>query len=186
MVPTWMKDPVSGLDDAAALLSMLDAYPVSWGIGGLSILWNPGGPEAREVKRWLRPQLNRYLGLGSGEPIEFMVRQHLGLMCVGWCTLVGAALLKTLGGPDGLRKAAGAIDGLEVCDFGDAAALFAGKAPSWGDVHRGELLPLQREVGRILEPIRASRDAMEEVFLSPLQLDTADHLERFFVDPVAP
>ena len=179
-------ESVSGIDDAAALLSMLEAYPVSWGIGGLSILWNPGGPEAREVKRWLRHHLNRYPGLGSGEPIEFMVRQHLGLMRVGWCTMVGAEHLETLGGLDGLREAAGEVDGLEVREFGDAAALFAGQAPSLGDVNRGELLPLQREAGRILEPIRAPRDAMEEVFLSPLQLDTADYLERFFVDPVAP
>lgn len=176
-------DAISNVDDAVTVLSMLDAYPVSWGFAGYSILWDPGGAESREVKRWLRAQLNRYPGLGGGEPLAYMVRQHLGLMRVGWCTLVGEAHLETLGGLESLQTHAEAVQGLSVRSIGSYAAVFAGDSPSVGDVNRGELLPLHREVGRLLEPIRASRDSMEQVFLEPLQLDTADYLERFFVDP---
>ncbi len=179
-VPT---DAISSVDDAVTLLSMLESYPVSWGVAGYSILWDPGGSESREVKRWLRAQLNRYRGLGVGEPLAHMVRQHLGLMRIGWCTLVGEAHLETLGGLEALQEQADAIDGLQVRGIASYAAVFAGDKPSIGDVNRGELLPLQREVGRLLEPIRASRDSMEQVFLKPLRLDTADYLERFFVDP---
>ncbi len=176
-------DTISSIDDAVLLLSMLERYPVSWAVAGFSVLWDPGGSKSRHVKRWLRAQLNRYRGLGCGEPLAHMVRQHLGLMRVGWCTVVGDAHLETLGGWEALRAQAEAIDGVHVRQVGSWAAVFAGEVPAIGDANRGELLPLQREVGRILEPIRAPRNAMEQVFLKPLRLDTADYLERFFVDP---
>jgi hypothetical protein len=72
-----------------------------------------------------------------------------------WLTLLGPLVVRCLGGKPSLRERLEAVPGVRLYDVGDGLIVQAGDAPQVGDVTRGDLLPIQREVAKILRPARA-------------------------------
>ena len=71
-----------------------------------------------------------------------------------WLTFLGQPVLGELGGAAGLRSRLSSPD-ITVQEMeGDRAVVTLGTWPEAGDTEQGQLLPLHRELARVLEPWR--------------------------------
>jgi hypothetical protein len=111
-----------------------------------------------------------------------MTLSDWGIPHVGWLTMLGAEPVKTLGGYAALAKQAGGV-GVQCDSLADGGAtLQAGEQLSPGDVNRGDDLPLQHAVGRLIEPVRISdEDIQKAVWIDGFKREEAQAwVKRFF------
>lgn len=73
------------------------------------------------------------------------------LKTVGWITLLGAGIVKRLGGRDKIRAAL--PERIRIREVGDGLMIETGDAPEIGDTNRRDPLPAYREVYKLVEPI---------------------------------
>jgi hypothetical protein len=125
--------------------------------------------------------LRRHPGLGYGKPVSITNASEMGLAVVSWLTLLGPGLTAALGGGDALARHAPAEVGVLPLSQG-GAMLCAGEAPALGDVNRRDPLPAYQAVGRMVAPVVAPDEALDEVAVDGMQGDDAyEWFRRFFV-----
>lgn len=105
----------------------------------------------------------------------------MGLAVVSWLTLLGPGLTAALGGREALAQNAPAE--VSVLSLGPGGAMLrAGEAPALGDVKRRDRLPVYQAVGRMVAPVVAPDEALDEVAVDGMEGDDAsDWIRRFFV-----
>lgn len=170
------------------LTDALSKFPLAWGFVGYSMLWNYLLPDIdSRVKKRMPSILKRHPGLSYGYPGFYQAKVEQGLGHVGWITLLGSEYVERLGGVAALKERTKGSE-LRVLKLGDhAVGLQAGPEPSAGDVNRGETLPLRREVGRIVAPVRITDEAIERtVSIDEFEVEDArTWFRRFFSDAPA-
>ena len=179
MLPAALGD--SPEDVVALVGDALSQFPLATGHCGYSFVWEWTDPTVtEEVHEWAAPLLLRHPGLGYGDPISLSNAAQTGVVAVSWLTLLGAEALQLLGGLPALQAAAPA--GVTVLPLGSTGAIVrAGDAPQAGDVNRRDPLPAYKTVGSLVEPARASDDALDEVAIDGMPDEEIDDwLRRFF------
>jgi len=160
----------------------LAEFPLSSGYCGYSLVWDEADPALeREVCQWAAPLLRRHPGLGYGDTLTLSNAAEKGVVAVNWLTFLGAGMVATLGGRAALESSAPA--GVSVLPLGkDGVLLRAGDAPQFGDVNRQDLLPAVHAVGRLVAPVVAPDDALDDLAIQGMsEEDAHDWLRRFFV-----
>lgn len=159
----------------------LAEFPLASGYCGYSLLWDRDPSVDRAICEWAAPLLRRHPGLGYGKPVSITNGSEMGLAVVSWLTLLGPGLTAALSGGDALAQNAPAeVSVLPLSQGG--AMLRAGEAPALGDVNRRDPLPVYQAVGRMVAPVVAPDEALDEVAVDGMQGDDAyDWLRRFFV-----
>jgi hypothetical protein len=180
--------PVSQLSEtlsvAKSFVGTLSGPEFMWGSIGYSFSWRSGAYEARDVREWMMPKLKRHPGFSTGVLVQYQTWSAGGVPHVGWVTLLGSELVERLGASKALESAAAKAKVTYSPLPGDGAMLQAGPEPSPGDVNRGDGLPLQRAVGRLIDPVRISdKQVVKMVFVEGFKLDDARAwVTRFFRD----
>lgn len=180
-----MALPVTSDEDPDGMVRLvqdaLAEFPLASGYCGYSLLWDHDPSVEQDVCEWAAPLLRRYPGLNYGEPVSITNASEKGLAVVNWLTLLGAGLTTAMGGVAGLTQQAPAD--MSVLPLGSGGALLrAGSSPAVGDLNRKDPLPLYRAVGRMLAPIVASDEALNEVAVDGMEGDEAyEWFRRFFV-----
>lgn len=159
----------------------LAEFPLASGYCGYSLLWDRDPSVDQAVCKWAAPLLQRHPGLGYGKPVSIANASEMGLAVVNWLTLLGPGLTAAMGGVEALAQYAPAD--VDVLPLGPGGALLrAGPAPAVGDVNRGDPLPLYHAVGRMLAPVLAPDEALDEVAVDGMEGDDAyEWFRRFFV-----
>lgn len=159
----------------------LAEFPLDSGYCGYSLLWDRDPSVDRAICEWAAPLLRRHPGLGYGKPVSIANASEMGLAVVNWLTLLGPELTAAMKGGDALAQNAPAEVG--VLPLGQGGAMLrAGEAPGLGDVNRRDPLPLYQAVGRLVAPVVAPDEALDEVAVDGMEGDDAyDWLRRFFV-----
>jgi hypothetical protein len=154
-------------------------FPLASGYCGYSLLWDRDVDA--KVCEWAAPLLRRHPGLGYGKPIAITNASQMGLAVVSWLTLLGPDLTAALGGRDALARSAPAE--VSVLPLGkDGVILRAGAAPALGDVNRQDFLPAYQAVGRLVAPVVAPDEALDEVAVDGMKSEHRhEWLRRFFV-----
>lgn len=171
--------PFATGDSAAALLELIDDamadFPVHWGTAGYAFYWK-GTDTATEkhAEQWLGRHLVRHPGLGTGDYMTWGSFVRYGVSSLGWLTFLGDSLVAELGGREGLGLAVRDA-GVQLRNYARGVALQAGLSPQLGDVNRGDLLPLYREIGRIIEPVFARDEVLEKIHVVGIE-DPDDEL----------
>lgn len=158
----------------------LAEFPLASGYCGYSLLWDRDPSVDQAVCEWAAPLLRRHPGLGYGKPVSIANASEMGLAVVNWLTLLGTGLTAAMGGIEALAQHAPAD--VNVLPLGPGGALLrAGAAPAVGDVNRGDPLPLYHAVGRMLAPVVAPDEALDEVAVDGMEGDDAyEWFRRFF------
>ncbi|MCU0647589.1 MAG: DUF3396 domain-containing protein [Gemmatimonadaceae bacterium] len=99
-----------------------------------------------------RALLLRHPGLDLHRP-SATADWEKGLRCVNWLTVLGDALLATLGGVDAIRASLPA--GLLLHEYPGGAILQAGPHPEAGDMHYDQWPAHYRNAARIVRPVQA-------------------------------
>jgi len=158
--------PLDVVEDGEALLGLVDQamaeFPVHWGTAGYAFYWNDTDTIDDYAAQWIGRHLVKHPGLSTGELMEFGSFVEQGLANIGWLTFVGDALVEKLGGRKALAAAVKGT-GVELRTYTKGVALQAGPVPELGDVNRKKKLSNYQEVGRILEPVFASEDALQNL-----------------------
>jgi hypothetical protein len=150
--PYWrntlhFRVPASSSDDQGLLRLMLAScatLPVCSGHAGFHLAMSQ-----RRRTEW-EPYL-RYLGVDLHDHAAASAEVGDRISGVHWLTVVGQAALESFGGATQLRKKLAAE--VTLHEIGNSAALLQlGNQPVMGDSNRGDLLPLYRDVARVLEP----------------------------------
>jgi hypothetical protein len=104
-----------------------------------------------------------------------------GVAAVAWLTLLGPEATAALGGPAALQRSTPAE--VSVLPLGKSGVLLrAGTAPQLGDVNRQDLLPACHAVGRLVAPVLAPDEALDDLAIKGMsEEDAHDWLRRFFV-----
>lgn len=146
------------------LTDALTGFPLAWGWVDFSLLWNNLLDDIDyPVHERLPGILKRFPGLSYGDHTLYQALAAEGVGHVGWITLLGPEYAERLGGLPALeeRLKGSVVRLLKLAD--GAVGLQAGEEPSVGDVNRGDDLPLRREVGAILEPVRIRGEVVDEM-----------------------
>lgn len=177
--------PVELADSPARLVRIaqdaLAEFPLASGHCGYSLLWDRTPAVDGEVCAWAAPLLRRFPGLGYGKPISFTNAAPAGLAATSWLTFLGPTLAGAMGGRATLKRSVPAQ--VSVLPLGDGGVLLrAGDAPALGDLERKDPLALYRAVGRLLAPVVAPEEALDEVAVDGMRGKAAlEWLRRFFV-----
>ncbi len=153
-----MPDSSNPLDLVEEALEFARSTPVRHGTLGVTL-----GLPAHDKWRLHYPDMfvfaSRYHGLDLPQTFE---RETCikGISTTNWVTFVHQSFLKKLGGAEKLRKKLS--NEIVFHEILEGVAIQAGAAPQLGDVNAGEDLPLYREVGRALAPIRAKTGLHDE------------------------
>jgi len=180
-----MALPVDSADEPDQVVRLvqdaLAEFPLASGYCAYSLLWDHDPAVEAATCKWAAPLLRRHPGLNYGEAVSIANASEKGLAVVNWLTLLGPGLAAAMGGVEALARLAPAD--VNVLPLGPAGALLrAGKAPALGDVNRGDPLPLYHAVGRMLAPVVAPDEALDEVAVKGMQGDEAyEWFRRFFV-----
>lgn len=154
ILPTsYAVDSREAFLDLALRLSRTFAFDS--GHAGFALNWNPLGKQTRRPVQTMYALAARYPGLDISYPstTQFVVLK--GIKGANWLTFLGSEYAKRLGGLEILRKAFGA--NITVHDVGGGRiAIQAGAAPQIGDVNRQDTVPVYRDVGRLVAPVRAT------------------------------
>jgi hypothetical protein len=178
------KPLADALAEARGFVDLVKGSELLWGSVGYSFNWVSGGYNEREVRAWMAPKLKRHPAFSTGDLAVYMTWSKFGVPHVGWMTILGKAPVETLGGYKALaEQAAKAKVGCAPLPEG-GAVLQAGPEPSIGDVNRGDRLPLQRAVGKLIEPVALPADKVEQIVYVPgfPDDDSAAWAARFFRD----
>jgi len=180
----WPVEEASRPDEVVEFVkSALVGVSLSSGFCGYSYYWNTGNVTAqRRLAHVNREWLLRFPGLNYGDPITFLGFADLGLLGVGWLTLLCPSLVDSLGGEEAVRNAL--PEQAEVLPIpGAGIVIRAGEKPELGDVNRGELLPSYRKIGRILSPLRVPDEWIAELPIEGLEdRENLDWYHRFLGD----
>jgi hypothetical protein len=154
-------------EDAEALLELVDEamaeFPVHWGTAGYAFYWNGNDTTIDGyADQWIGRHLAKHPGLSTGELMEFGSFVEQGLANIGWLTFVGDALVEQLGGRAALEAAIEGTD-VKLRSYAKSVALQAGPVPELGNVNRKKKLETYREVGRIIQPVFASDEALQNL-----------------------
>jgi len=177
--------PVEAADQPETVLQLaqdaLAEFPLASGYCGYSLLWDRDPSVDAAVCDWAAPLLHRHPGLGYGKPVSIANASEKGLAVVSWLTLLGPDMTAALGGVEAMAQ--DAPDEVSVLPLGPGGALVrAGTAPALGDLNRQDPLPLYHAVGRMVAPVVAPDDALDEVAVDGMEGDDAyEWLRRFFV-----
>jgi hypothetical protein len=162
-VSSTVTEVLELVDDAMA------EFPVHWGTAGYAFYWKDTDTDIEAyAERWLGGHLARHPGLATGDCLTWGSFVEHGVANVGWITFIGDAFIGQLGGRDALATAV-AGTGITLRWYDRGVGLQAGPQPELGDVNRRATLPICREVGRILHPVFASDDALEQIPVTGIQ-----------------
>ncbi|MDH5676950.1 MAG: DUF3396 domain-containing protein [Myxococcales bacterium] len=179
--------PVERADAPDQLFELAcDAFaelPLTYGWAGYALAWHLDSERNQELARgFIPPLLRRHPGLATGDMMPAVLSQHTGMITMGWLTFVGPAMLERLGGRDTVLGKLGATASSRELASG-ALVLRASLAPMLGDVNRQEALAEYRDVGRILETVRASDEIMARINLMFIDGERkVEWLMRFFAE----
>ncbi|MDR6887729.1 MULTISPECIES: type VI immunity family protein [Variovorax] len=178
--------PVEWGDEPEQLVSLaqtaLAELQLGSGYCGYSLVWEETDTALEEkVLAWAGPLHRRHPGLGYGDAVCLSNAVDRGVVAVNWLTFLGAELVAALGGSDALASSAAAE--VSVLPLGQGGVILrAGEAPKLGDVNRKDLLPAYHAVGRLVGPVRATDEALDELLIDAMsEEDAYDWLRRFFV-----
>lgn len=180
-----MALPVASAENPNRVVQLVQGalakFPLASGYCAYSLLWDHDPSVEQATCKWAAPLLRRHPGLNYGEPVSIANASEVGLAVVNWLTLLGPGLTAAMGGTEALAQHAPAD--VSVLPLGPGGALLrAGESPAVGDVNRGDPLPLYHAVGRMLAPVVAPDEALDEVAVKGMQGDDAyDWFRRFFV-----
>ena len=164
------------LDDPDAYvercLSAVGDLPFLSGIAGLSM--NYEDVYINGSNHLTLPIIGRYQGVNVINPWRY--RKLDGVPTVNWLTFVGAESLERLGGHD--KVAAQASGGVRVYPLARGAMLRAGPRPLMGAVNRQEAMDDYYTVGRILAPVKSTREISSDV--AGTVEATIEWMHRFF------
>ena len=179
-----MALPVAWGDEPDQLIALvqdaLAEFPLSSGYAGYSLLWEETLVE-REVLRWSIPLMLRYPGLGFGDAVSMSNGAKDGVAAVNWLTLLGAEAAAALGGLAAIEQSTPV--GVSALALGKGGVILrAGDAPQVGDTNQQEILPIYGAVGKLITPVMAPDEALEQIFIKGMsEKHTYDWLHRFFV-----
>lgn len=153
--------------DVAMLLELIDdamaEFPVHWGTAGYAFYWKGTDITIDEyADQWIGRHLAKHPGLSTGDLLTWGARVELGVANVGWLTFVGDTLVDRLGGRKALAAAAEGA-GVKLRSYAKGVALQAAPIPELGNVNRKQDLAGHREVGRMLEPVFAPVEVLQEI-----------------------
>jgi hypothetical protein len=178
--------PVEWGDEPQQVVSLVQAalaeLPLDSGYCGYSLVWEETDTALEEkVFAWAAPLHRRHPGLGYGDAVRLSNAVDQGVVAVNWLTFLGADLVAALGGRDALASNAPAE--VSVLPLGQGGVILrAGEAPKLGDLNRKDRLPAYHAVGRLVEPVRAPDEALDELVIKGMSDEAAhDWLRRFFV-----
>jgi hypothetical protein len=126
-----------------------ESFPLVSGLAGYAFECSPYDKTRSEEYAWSASL--RHPGIDIVRlPFDAKAPGTDAIKGVGWLTLVGGEMLKELGGLAGIRKKLPAEVGLSQVKH--AVIVKIGAAPAMGDVNRGDILPLYRQVYALLAP----------------------------------
>ena len=143
------NSPARYLDLARKTGSMVS---YDFGQAGFAINWNQLGRNTRGVLRAMTSLAHRYPGLDMSYPLCTKYITPKGIKCANWLTFLNTDYCERLGGLPALRSKFN--QSVVIHDARNGGVIQAGPLPGIGDVNRQENLPIYREVGRELAPIR--------------------------------
>jgi len=133
----------------AFVAQLADAFPFRCGLAGYSFECSRYDKRKSETHAWSTSM--RHTGVDIVRiPVDAKAVGSDGVKGVNWLTLIDAGLLREVGGAKVIRQQLSSE--IEVVDCKHGVILKAGPAPSLGDVNRGDVLRLYREVYRLLAP----------------------------------
>lgn len=131
------------------VLRLADVFPFRSGLAGYSFEVSRYDKKAGEKHAWTRSM--RHPGIDIVRiPVDAKAAGGDVIRGVGWLTLIGAEFVTQLGGISKLRSKLSAE--IELVETRYGLLIRAGANPAIGDVNREDVLPLYREVYRILAP----------------------------------
>ncbi|WP_431108725.1 type VI immunity family protein [Variovorax paradoxus] len=160
----------------------LAEFPLSSGYAGYSLLWEDADSLVdREVLQWSIPLMLRYPGLGYGDALRMSNGAQHGVAAVNWLTFLGADAAAALGGLAALEQRAPAR--VSALALGKAGVILrAGDAPQIGDLNRQDTVPPYGAVGKLVAPVVAPDEALDQIYIKGMSEERAyDWLRRFFV-----
>jgi Protein of unknown function (DUF3396) len=133
----------------AFVAQLADAFPFRCGLAGYAFECSRYDKRKSETHAWNTSM--RHTGVDIVRiPLDAKAVGSDGVKGVNWLTLIDAGLLAEVGGVRVIREQLSSEIEIVECKYG--TILKAGSSPSLGDVNRGDVLPLYKEVYRLLEP----------------------------------
>jgi len=133
--------------------SAADMSSFDLGHAGFGVNWD-WLDEDSDVLKAMSSLGKRYPGLDISEPQSTAYIASEGIKCANWLTFLNADLAARIGGLNSLREQFGK-DIVVKNAKGGGVMIQAGPSPEIGDVNQNKDVPLYREVGQVLAPIRA-------------------------------
>jgi hypothetical protein len=131
------------------------------------------------VLREVRELCFRYPGMDIPNPEGLSMELGTRIRGPSWLTFLGQPVLGELGGSAGLRARLHSPDtSVEELDA-ERAVVTLGPWPEAGDTERGDVLPVYRELARVLEPWLYHQEPTDDLHFPPHELR---RWERRFLD----
>jgi hypothetical protein len=132
------------------VVGLAETFPFVSGHAGFAFEVSRYESEESQTFAWAKSMRHRGIDIAR-PPLDAIAVGHDAVKGVGWLTLVSRALLEKLGGQAKIRRALPAD--VKTTEVSRGVVLQAGPAPELGDTNRKDLLPLYREVYRVVAPL---------------------------------
>jgi hypothetical protein len=153
IVPVDYVEPQTAEAFIALTNDLVHDLDFAFGLAGYALNWNTSTRFVDTARAFMGALRGRFPGLDLSDPGSTKYVAGKGIKCANWLTLLNQKSVDQLGG----RKKLTAALGKEVVihDVPHGVILQAGPAPQFGDTNRREDVPLYRQVGRVIAPIRS-------------------------------
>jgi hypothetical protein len=132
------------------VIDVAGMFPFVSGQAGFTFEVSRYESERSQTYAWTKSM--RHRGIDISRPaLDAIAVGHDALKGVGWLTMLSEPLLKRVGGRQKIRRAL--PPDVTIVDIPSGVVLQAGVQPGLGDTNRKDLVPLYREVYRVLAPL---------------------------------
>jgi hypothetical protein len=145
---TWSQEQPDEFRDF--VIELASEFPFVSGSAGFAFEVSRYDSEQSQTYAWTKSM--RHPGIDISRPaLDAIAVGFDALKSVGWLTLLSEVLLTAVGGRNRVRREL--PKDVTIVDVPSGVILQAGAQPGMGDTNRKDLLPLYREVYRVVAPL---------------------------------
>jgi hypothetical protein len=164
-----------GLERAEEMLAFVNEvcsiFPFQSGHAGFSFECSRYETETSQTHAWSKSMRFRGIDI-SRVPEDALAVGQDALKSVGWLTILSKPFIKRLGGLNKFRKSL--PNEFQFIDVPGGIIFRAGLVPAFGDINRGDNLPLYKKIFHLIAPLVDVASKRSQSF----DLDTDDFVEK--------